>query len=98
MFPLLEIPSVKWTERFLVAFSFSTDTDIDLDCRGWQKGTSHQSTRHSCQDVRDSLSSMESGFSVQESKLRYFNLSYQTCIITGFFLFLNDNVIHIQLF
>ncbi|XP_048173393.1 protein unc-13 homolog A-like [Corvus hawaiiensis] len=61
---------IKWTERFLAAFFFSTDTHTDLDCRGWHRGTPLQRTRHLHQDTNDSQSSMESGLSTQESKLR----------------------------
>lgn len=59
---------------YWAAFSLSPDIHNDLDCRG----TSLQGARHSQQDAYDSLSSTESGLSLQESKLRYFNLSYQT--------------------
>lgn len=71
---------VKWAESFLVAFSFSTDTDTtDLDCRGWHRETPLKRTRHSHQDTNDNQSSMESGLSIQESKLRYFTVSHQAC-------------------
>uniref|UniRef100_A0A8C5JLF5 C2 domain-containing protein n=1 Tax=Junco hyemalis TaxID=40217 RepID=A0A8C5JLF5_JUNHY len=74
--------SIKWAERFLAAFSFSTDTHRDLDCRGWHRETPLQHTRYSHQVTNDSQPSMDSGLSIQESKLRYFTLSHQTCVIS----------------
>ncbi|XP_054071031.1 protein unc-13 homolog C isoform X3 [Rissa tridactyla] len=53
-----------------VYFALPFDTHKDLDCRGWPRGTPLQSTRHSRQDTDDSLSFMESGLGIQESKLR----------------------------
>ncbi|KAM7103510.1 protein unc-13 homolog A-like [Ciconia maguari] len=53
-----------------VYFALPFDTHKDLDCRGWHRGTPLQGTRNSHQDTYDSLSSMESVLSIQESKLR----------------------------
>ncbi|KAM6058816.1 protein unc-13 homolog B-like [Chlamydotis macqueenii] len=53
-----------------VYFALPFDTHKDLDCRGWHGGTTLQGARHSHQDTYDSQSSVESGISVQESKLR----------------------------
>ncbi|XP_031979301.1 protein unc-13 homolog C isoform X2 [Corvus moneduloides] len=53
-----------------IYFALPFDTHTDLDCRGWHRGTPLQRTRHLHQDTNDSQSSMESGLSTQESKLR----------------------------
>ncbi|KAM8998175.1 protein unc-13 homolog C isoform 2-T2 [Ara ararauna] len=53
-----------------VYFVSPFDTHKDLDFRGWHRGASLQDTRLSYQDAYDSLSSMESDFSIQERKLR----------------------------
>ncbi|CAM9424626.1 unnamed protein product [Bubo scandiacus] len=53
-----------------VYFALPFDTHKDLDCRGWQRGTPLQGTRHLHQDGCGSLSITESGLSIQESKLR----------------------------
>ncbi|XP_065497991.1 protein unc-13 homolog A-like [Caloenas nicobarica] len=53
-----------------VYFALPFDTHKDLDCRGWYRGTPLRGTRHLHQDTYDSLSSMESGLSIQESELR----------------------------
>lgn len=53
----------------------------DLDYRGCNRGMLLQGTKHSHKDAYDGLSSLESGLSKQEDKLRYVNLSYQASII-----------------
>ncbi|XP_056203067.1 protein unc-13 homolog A-like [Falco biarmicus] len=53
-----------------VYFALPFDTQKDLDCRGWHRGTPLQGERCSRQDTYDSLSTMESGLSIKESELR----------------------------
>ncbi|XP_064578699.1 protein unc-13 homolog A-like [Zonotrichia leucophrys gambelii] len=53
-----------------IYFALPFDTHRDLDCRGWHRETPLQHTRYSDQVTNDSQPSMDSGLSIQESKLR----------------------------
>lgn len=81
---------LRWTEIFL--YFSSSDVHEDVDYRGCNRGMLLQGTKHSHKDAYDGLSSLESGLSKQENKLRYVNLLYQASII---FIF---NLSDIQLY
>ncbi|XP_047916149.1 protein unc-13 homolog A-like isoform X3 [Anser cygnoides] len=53
-----------------VYFALPFDVHKDLDYRGCYRGMLLQGTSHSHKDTQDRLSSMESGLSMQENKLR----------------------------
>ncbi|XP_025916692.1 protein unc-13 homolog A-like [Apteryx rowi] len=53
-----------------IYFALPFDIHEDLDCRDCHRRAPLQGTSHSHQDTHDSLSSMDSGLSMKESKLR----------------------------